>query len=107
MRLQPEIFTREGGKIYITGLNSIAIEIPDHVEDTKLLFDSAETEGLENVVLRLLGELAGSGNSIDDVVSTQMIWRSLVKVHASVLLGVLLVPMLERDSSTTSEIFQS
>lgn len=53
----PEIFTREGGEIYIAGLNP-SIQLPTRVEDTRQLRDEAEMQELKHVAVRLMGALA-------------------------------------------------
>lgn len=61
----PEIFTREGGEIYIAGLNP-PIQLPTRVEDTRQLFNQAEMQELKDVSVRLMGALAsGSTESRD------------------------------------------
>ncbi|KAJ5910458.1 hypothetical protein N7504_005101 [Penicillium tannophilum] len=69
----PEIFTREGGEIYIAGYNP-HLKLPLCVEDTHELRDSAKLQKLKDVAVRLLGnlpnELPGStdgANNIDDL----------------------------------------
>lgn len=64
----PEIFSREGGEIYIAGLNSWDIPLPSHAEGSRELFDPNEIARLKDVSVRLMGKLAdGSAESTDDV----------------------------------------
>lgn len=61
----PEIFTREGGEIYIAGLNP-SISLPACVEETRQLFDPAEMQNLKDVAVRLMGKAVhGSSKSRD------------------------------------------
>lgn len=53
----PEIFTREGGEIYIAGLNP-SIPLPARVEDVRQLFDPAEMQKLKDVAVALMGNAA-------------------------------------------------
>jgi glycine/D-amino acid oxidase-like deaminating enzyme len=53
----PEIFLREGGEIYIAGLNP-TIKLPSRAEDTNRLFDAREMQKLKDVAVRLMGGLA-------------------------------------------------
>ncbi|KAJ5633180.1 FAD dependent oxidoreductase [Penicillium lividum] len=62
----PEIFTREGGKIYVAGYNP-DLPLPSCVEDVHQLQDPAEMQKLKNVVIRLLGNLTQGSQSTDDV----------------------------------------
>lgn len=64
----PEIFSREGGEIYIAGLNSTQIPLPSVAEETSELVDKAEMERLKAVAVRLMGGLAdGCEESTDDI----------------------------------------
>ncbi|KAJ5551626.1 FAD dependent oxidoreductase [Penicillium sp. DV-2018c] len=51
----PEIFLREGGEIYIAGLNNTIMKLPPSAADTKQLFDPAEMQKLKDVAVRLMG----------------------------------------------------
>ncbi|KAL4937911.1 hypothetical protein BDV06DRAFT_232238 [Aspergillus oleicola] len=63
----PEIFSREGGEIYIAGLNSTAIPVPERVEDLKRYFDQSEMERLKDVSVRLMGKLpTGKSESTEE-----------------------------------------
>ncbi|KAJ6001556.1 hypothetical protein N7522_006783 [Penicillium canescens] len=53
----PEIFLREGGEIYIAGLNP-TIKLPSRAEDINRHFDPREMQKLKDVAVRLLGGLA-------------------------------------------------
>ena len=53
----PEIFLREGGEIYIAGLNP-TIKLPSRAEDINRLSDPREMQKLKDVAVRLLGGLA-------------------------------------------------
>ncbi|KAJ5652702.1 FAD dependent oxidoreductase [Penicillium longicatenatum] len=63
----PEIFTREGGKIYIAGYNP-HLKLPSCVEDIYALRDPAEMQKLKDVAVRLMGDLPKeSSGSTGDV----------------------------------------
>ncbi|KAJ5774875.1 FAD dependent oxidoreductase [Penicillium paradoxum] len=67
----PEIFLREGGEIYIAGLNNTTMKLPSCVADTKHLFDPAEMQKLKDVAVRLMGEPPkGTTEATDDAVNT-------------------------------------
>ncbi|KAI9374182.1 FAD dependent oxidoreductase [Aspergillus egyptiacus] len=67
----PEIFSREGGEIYIAGLNSREIPVPGRVEDLKRSFDEREMRKLKDVTVRLMGRLPeGRTESTDEVSNT-------------------------------------
>ncbi|CAG8893476.1 unnamed protein product [Penicillium egyptiacum] len=53
----PEIFLREGGEIYIAGLNDPGMKLPHRAEDTSQLFDPSEMQKLKDVAVRLMGYL--------------------------------------------------
>ncbi|KAL4966415.1 NAD(P)/FAD-dependent oxidoreductase [Aspergillus stella-maris] len=64
----PEIFSREGGEIYIAGLNSTTIPVPDRVEDLKRYFDEGQMKKLKDVTIRLMGKLPdGKTESTENV----------------------------------------
>ncbi|KAL3479666.1 FAD dependent oxidoreductase [Aspergillus californicus] len=64
----PEVFSREGSEIYIAGLNSQDIPVPDRVEDLKKHFNKSEMDKLKSVTVRLMGKLEdGSTESTDEV----------------------------------------
>ncbi|KAL4781765.1 FAD dependent oxidoreductase [Aspergillus varians] len=63
-----ELCSREGAEIYIAGLNSREIPVPERVEDLKRSFEAKEMQKLKNVTVRLLGKLAdGTTESTDQV----------------------------------------
>ncbi|KAL4739032.1 FAD dependent oxidoreductase [Aspergillus similis] len=68
----PEIFSREGSEIYIAGLNSREIPVPERVEDLKeRYFDAKEMQKLKDVTVRLMGNLpAGTTESTDEIANT-------------------------------------
>jgi glycine/D-amino acid oxidase-like deaminating enzyme len=65
----PEIFSREGSEIYIAGLNSREIPVPERVEDLKeRYYDKKEMQKLKDVTVRLMGKLpAGKTESTDEI----------------------------------------
>ncbi|KAL4987800.1 FAD dependent oxidoreductase [Aspergillus falconensis] len=68
----PEIFSREGREIYIAGLNSRDIPVPDRVEDLKeRYYDEKEMQKLKDVTVRLMGKLpVGKSESTDEIANT-------------------------------------
>lgn len=54
----PEIFSREGGEIYIAGLNSRNIPLPKHPEQSREIMEQKELARLKDVSVRLMGKLA-------------------------------------------------
>ncbi|KAL4995605.1 FAD dependent oxidoreductase [Aspergillus recurvatus] len=68
----PEIFSREGSEIYIAGLNSRDIPVPERVEDLKERYhDEKEIQKLKNVTVRLMGKLpVGKTESTDEIANT-------------------------------------
>lgn len=66
----PEVFTREGGEIYIAGHNP-DLELPSCVEDVRQLWDSAEIKKLKDVAVRLIGKLPqDEAESSDNIINT-------------------------------------
>ena len=66
----PEIFSRQGGNIYIAGLNDSDIPLPERAEDTVKLRDKADMAKLKAVAVRLMGRLpGGTDESTDDTVN--------------------------------------
>ncbi|PTU22319.1 hypothetical protein P175DRAFT_0498851 [Aspergillus ochraceoroseus IBT 24754] len=64
----PEIFSREGGEIYIAGLNSREIPVPDRVDDVRKFMDKDEMDKLKAVMVRLMGKLPhGVTESTDEL----------------------------------------
>ncbi|KAL4919665.1 FAD dependent oxidoreductase [Aspergillus aurantiobrunneus] len=64
----PEMFSRQGAEIYIAGLNSREIPVPERVEDLKRFFDEREIQKLKAVTVRLMGKLPdGKSESTDEV----------------------------------------
>lgn len=67
----PEIFSRQGGEIYISGLNPMHIPLPAQAEDSCNIMEQKEMERLRRVAVRLMGGLAeGSVESTDDIPNT-------------------------------------
>ncbi|CBF87465.1 hypothetical protein AN9356.2 [Aspergillus nidulans FGSC A4] len=68
----PEIFSREGSEIYIAGLNSREIPVPERVEDLKeRYYDEKEMQKLKDVTVRLMGKLpVGKTESTDEIPNT-------------------------------------
>ncbi|KAL3433341.1 FAD dependent oxidoreductase [Aspergillus tetrazonus] len=68
----PEIFSREGSEIYIAGLNSREIPVPERVEDLKeRYYDEKEMQKLKDVTVRLMGKLpVGKTESTDEIANT-------------------------------------
>lgn len=67
----PEIFSRQGGEIYIAGLNSGEIPLPKLAEETHKLMDKTQMDKLKAVTVRLMGELPqGCDQATDDIANT-------------------------------------
>ncbi|KAJ6191049.1 hypothetical protein N7519_001070 [Penicillium mononematosum] len=67
----PEIFLREGGEIYIAGLNNPSMKLPRRAEDTSQLFDPSEMQRLKHVAVRLMGLLPkGMKEATEDTANT-------------------------------------
>jgi glycine/D-amino acid oxidase-like deaminating enzyme len=63
-----EIFSREGGEIFIAGLNSSQIPLPDQPEGAGAIMDKKSIEELKAVAIRLLGKLRdGEVESTDEI----------------------------------------
>lgn len=54
----PEIFSREGGEIYIAGLNNTSLPLPAKAEESANLMDPRDQQHLKSVAVRLMGKLA-------------------------------------------------
>lgn len=76
----PEIFTREGGEIYIAGYNP-HLKLPLCVEDVHELRDSAEMQKLKDAAVRLLGglsnELSGSTDDVTNIDDLEVLREGL------------------------------
>ncbi|KAJ5950001.1 FAD dependent oxidoreductase [Penicillium verhagenii] len=65
----PEIFTREGGEIYIAGYNP-DLKLPLCVEDINKVWDPTEIQKLKDVAVCLMGDLQEQDSGLtDDVVN--------------------------------------
>ncbi|GAB1197183.1 hypothetical protein APSETT444_006474 [Aspergillus pseudonomiae] len=60
----PEIFSRQGGEIYIAGLNDPDMSLPGRAEESRSLIDRNEMKRLEAVSAQLMGELMGEDAEI-------------------------------------------
>ncbi|KGO39193.1 FAD dependent oxidoreductase [Penicillium expansum] len=66
-----EIFLREGGEIYIAGLNNPTMKLPSCAGDTSQLFDPSEMQKLKDVAVRLMGDLPkGTKEATDETSNT-------------------------------------
>ncbi|EKV08602.1 hypothetical protein PDIG_58050 [Penicillium digitatum PHI26] len=63
----PEIFLREGGEIYIAGLNNPTMKLPPCAMDTSQLFDPSEMQKLRDVAVRLMGDLPKGAKEATDI----------------------------------------
>lgn len=59
----PEVFSRAGGEIYIAGLNSAELPLPQRPEDAEI--DSTSISRLMNVSRRLLGPEVAASEGLD------------------------------------------
>ncbi|KAL2816653.1 FAD dependent oxidoreductase [Aspergillus granulosus] len=93
----PEAFSREGQEIYIAGLNSRDIPVPDSVEDLQQYFDKKEMERLKDVTVRLMGKLpdgaVGATEEVANVDDLQILRE-----------GLCLRPVAERGVPFVSKI---
>ncbi|GKZ97495.1 hypothetical protein AnigIFM59636_000881 [Aspergillus niger] len=63
----PELFSREGREIYIAGLNTKTIPLPERADDSHNSVDQKEMDRLKAASVRLLGKLAeGKTESSDE-----------------------------------------
>ncbi|KGO76735.1 FAD dependent oxidoreductase [Penicillium italicum] len=66
-----EIFLREGGEIYIAGLNNPTMKLPSCAGDTSQLFDPSEMQKLKDVAVRLMGGIPkGTKEATDETPNT-------------------------------------
>lgn len=64
----PEVFSRQGGEIYIAGLNPTDVPFPEKAEETRKFMNKNELLRLKEVAVRLMGRLADeNAASTDDV----------------------------------------
>lgn len=64
----PEIFSREGSEIYIAGLNSSHMPLPDLPEGTREIMDKKSIGDMKMAAIRLLGKLKeGEVESTDNI----------------------------------------
>ncbi|RHZ55563.1 uncharacterized protein CDV56_106788 [Aspergillus thermomutatus] len=67
----PEIFSRQGGEIYIAGLNHTHIPLPAQAEDSCRIMEQKEITRLTKVAVRLMGGLTeDSVESTDNIANT-------------------------------------
>ncbi|KAL3440291.1 FAD dependent oxidoreductase [Aspergillus insuetus] len=93
----PEIFSREGQEIYIAGLNSRDIPVPDRVEDLQRYYDEKEMERLKNVTVRLIGKIPDGAVEATEEVSN-------VNDLEIVREGLCLRPVAERGVPFVSKV---
>lgn len=65
----PEIFSRQGGELYVAGLNPPDIPFPKRAEDTRKLMKRDDIDRLKNVAVQLLGKFAGT-KAVPDIPNT-------------------------------------
>ncbi|KAL4876246.1 FAD dependent oxidoreductase-domain-containing protein [Aspergillus karnatakaensis] len=94
----PEMFSREGGEIYIAGLNSRGIPVPDSISELKdKFFQKSEMDKLKSVANRLMGSLpSGISESADEL--------SNVNDLTIVREGLCLRPVAERGVPFVSRV---
>ncbi|KJK68203.1 FAD dependent oxidoreductase [Aspergillus parasiticus SU-1] len=63
----PEIFSRQGGEIYIAGLNDPDMSLPGLAEESRNLIDRDELRRLEAVSTQLMGGLVDKDAGVTDV----------------------------------------
>ncbi|GFF49137.1 splicing factor U2AF 23 kDa subunit [Aspergillus lentulus] len=67
----PEIFSRQGGEIYIAGLNDTHIPLPAQAEDSCKLMDQNEMERLKKAAVHLMGALAEGNVELTDGIANK------------------------------------
>ncbi|KAF4222293.1 hypothetical protein CNMCM5878_005575 [Aspergillus fumigatiaffinis] len=67
----PEIFSRQGGEIYIAGLNDMHIPLPAQAEDSCKLMDQNEMERLKKAAVHLMGALAEGNVELPDGIANK------------------------------------
>ncbi|PYH93134.1 FAD dependent oxidoreductase superfamily [Aspergillus ellipticus CBS 707.79] len=66
----PELFSRQGSEIYIAGLNTTEIPLPERPDDFHASMDQTQMDKLKAATVRLLGKLPeGSVESSDDALN--------------------------------------
>lgn len=60
----PEIFSRQGGEIYIAGLNDPDMPLPGRAEESRMLIDRDEMRRLETVSAQLMGRIMDEGSEV-------------------------------------------
>ena len=65
----PEIFSRQGGELYVAGLNPPDIPFPKRAEETRKLMKEEELARLKKVAVRLLGKVVDS-NAVPGIPNT-------------------------------------
>ncbi|RAL06689.1 NAD(P)/FAD-dependent oxidoreductase [Aspergillus homomorphus CBS 101889] len=64
----PELFSRQGAEVYIAGLNTTQIPLPERADDYHKSMEQKEMDRLKAVSVRLLGKLAeGSSEATDEI----------------------------------------
>ncbi|RAH78590.1 FAD dependent oxidoreductase superfamily [Aspergillus japonicus CBS 114.51] len=67
----PELFSRQGAEVYIAGLNTRDIPLPERADDYPKSMEQKEMDRLKAVSVRLLGKLAkGSSEATDEITNT-------------------------------------
>lgn len=64
----PEVFSRQGGEIYIAGLNPTDVPFPEKPEETRKSMNKNELLRLKEVAVRLMGRLADENAASTDEV---------------------------------------
>lgn len=67
----PELFSRQGAEVYIAGLNTTEIPLPERADEYHNSMEQKEMDRLKAVSVRLLGKLAeGSSEATDEITNT-------------------------------------
>ncbi|KAE8417954.1 FAD dependent oxidoreductase [Aspergillus pseudocaelatus] len=66
----PEIFSRQGGEIYIAGLNDPDMPLPGRAEESRNLIDRDEMKRLEAVSVQLMGRIMDGGAAVTEIRNT-------------------------------------
>ncbi|OGM48456.1 FAD dependent oxidoreductase superfamily [Aspergillus bombycis] len=73
----PEIFSRQGGEIYIAGLNDPDMPLPGRAEESRSLIDQNEMKRLEAVSAQLMGKLMREDAGVRDTDDLEVLREGL------------------------------
>ncbi|KAE8135364.1 FAD dependent oxidoreductase [Aspergillus pseudotamarii] len=73
----PEIFSRQGGEIYIAGLNDPDLPLPGRAEESRDLIDRNEMRRLESVSAQLMGRIMDEGDEMRNMNDLEVLREGL------------------------------